>query len=111
MKLVIAEKPSVANSIADVLGADKKSDGYRSGNGYIVSWCVGHLIELAEPVSYGEKYEKWNYESLPVLPEPFSYVVKKDTAKQYGVLKKLMADKEVSSLVCATDAGQCGWVT
>lgn len=108
MKLVIAEKPSVANSIADVLGADKKSDGYRSGNGYIVSWCVGHLIELAEPASYGEKYEKWNYESLPVLPEPFSYVVKKDTAKQYGVLKKLMADKEVSSLVCATDAGREG---
>lgn len=57
MKLVIAEKPSVANSIADVLGADKRSDGYRSGNGYIVSWCVGHLIELAEPASYGEKYE------------------------------------------------------
>ena len=108
MKLVIAEKPSVANSIADVLGADKRSDGYRSGNGYIVSWCVGHLIELAEPASYGEKYEKWNYESLPVLPEPFSYVVKKDTAKQYGVLKKLMADKEVSSLVCATDAGREG---
>lgn len=108
MKLVIAEKPSVANSIADVLGADKRSDGYRSGNGYIVSWCVGHLIELAEPASYGEKYEKWNYESLPILPDPFSYVVKKDTAKQYGVLKKLMADKEVSSLVCATDAGREG---
>lgn len=108
MKLVIAEKPSVANSIADVLGADKKSDGYRSGNGYIVSWCVGHLIELSEPASYGERYEKWNYDSLPILPDPFTYEVKKDTAKQYGVLKKLMADPNVTSLVCATDAGREG---
>lgn len=74
MKLVIAEKPSVANSIAEVIGAnDTTGDGYRSGNGYIVSWCVGHLIELSEPASYGEQYEKWTYDSLPIIPDSFSY--------------------------------------
>lgn len=108
MKLVIAEKPSVANSIADVLGANNKSDGYRSGNGYIVSWCVGHLIELTDPAGYGECYEKWNYDTLPILPNPFTYVVKHDTQKQYNILKKLMTDDSVTSLVCATDAGREG---
>ena len=67
-KLVIAEKPSVAQSIAKVIGADKREDGYLEGNGYIVSWCVGHLVELASPESYDEKYEKWRYDDLPILP-------------------------------------------
>jgi len=68
IKLVIAEKPSVAQSIAKVIGADKREDGYLEGNGYIVSWCVGHLVELASPESYDEKYEKWRYDDLPILP-------------------------------------------
>ena len=69
MQLVIAEKPSVARSIAEVIGATKVSDGYMEGNGYVVSWCVGHLVELAQPESYGEQWKKWTYESLPVKPE------------------------------------------
>lgn len=68
MQLVIAEKPSVARSIAEVIGAAKVSDGYMEGNGYLVSWCVGHLVELAQPESYGEQWKKWTYESLPVKP-------------------------------------------
>ena len=68
MKLVLAEKPSVAQSIAKVLGATKREDGYIEGNGYIVSWCVGHLVELAEPEVYDEKYSKWTYNDLPIFP-------------------------------------------
>lgn len=107
-KLVIAEKPSVANSIADVLGAYEKEDGYREGNGYIVSWCVGHLVELAQPESYDEGFKKWSYDSLPIIPSQFQYEVKSDTKKQYGILKKLMAREDVESVVCATDAGREG---
>ena len=81
--LVIAEKPSVAKSIAKVLGADKNEDGYLEGNGYVVSWCVGHLIELAQPESYDAAYHKWNYETLPIIPDVFQYQVKNDTKKQY----------------------------
>ena len=77
MRLVIAEKPSVAKSIADVLGADNRQDGYFEGNDYLVSWCVGHLIELAQPESYGEKWKKWTYESLPVNPLHFSMRLRK----------------------------------
>ena len=76
MQLVIAEKPSVAKSIADVLGALDRQDGYFEGSGYLVSWCVGHLIELAEPESYGEQWKKWTYESLPVNPEHWQYEIK-----------------------------------
>lgn len=93
MKLVIAEKPSVANSIADVLGANDREDGYREGNGYIVSWCVGHLVELVTPDYYDEKYAKWNYESLPIIPEEFSYQVKDGVKKQFKILKDLMKPK------------------
>lgn len=108
MKLVIAEKPSVAKSIAKVLGADKNEDGYLEGNGYVVSWCVGHLIELAQPESYDAAYHKWNYETLPIIPDAFQYQVKNDTKKQYGILKKLMERSDVTSIVCATDAGREG---
>ena len=69
MKLIIAEKPSVAQSIATVLGASEKQDGYIEGGGYLVSWCVGHLIGLAEAAAYGEQYRKWSYDSLPILPQ------------------------------------------
>ena len=81
MKFVIAEKTAVAKSLAAVLGADEKRDGYLEGNGYIVSWCVGHLLELAEPQAYDERYAKWRYEDLPILPETWKYDVPKDKKK------------------------------
>lgn len=108
MKLVLAEKPSVAQSIAKVLGVNKREDGYLEGNGYIVSWCVGHLVELAEPESYDEKYSKWRYADLPIFPTDWKYDVSTSTKKQFGILKKLMARDDVTSLVCATDAGREG---
>ena len=107
-KLVIAEKPSVAQSIAKVIGADKREDGYLEGNGYIVSWCVGHLVELAPPESYDEKYEKWRYEDLPILPSEWNYQIAEATRKQFGILKKLMEREDVTGLVEATDAGREG---
>ena len=108
IKLVIAEKPSVAKSIAKVIGADKREDGYLEGNGYIVSWCVGHLVELASPESYDEKYEKWKYEDLPILPSEWNYQIAEATRKQFGILKKLMDREDVTGLVEATDAGREG---
>lgn len=108
MQLVIAEKPSVAKSIAEVLGADSRKDGYFEGNDYLVSWCVGHLIELAQPESYGEKWKKWTYESLPISPSHFRYEIKEDTKEQYYVLYELMHDYRVTQVVCATDAGREG---
>lgn len=108
MQLVIAEKPSVAKSIADVLGALDRQDGYFEGGGYLVSWCVGHLIELAEPESYGEQWKKWTYESLPVNPEHWQYEIKEDTKEQYDVLYSLLHDSRVDEVVCATDAGREG---
>ena len=107
-KLVIAEKPSVAQSIAKVIGATNRQDGYMEGNGYLVSWCVGHLIELAEPQIYDEKYEKWRYEDLPILPIDWKYQITAATKKQYGILKELMKRDDVGSLVEATDAGREG---
>ena len=107
-KLVIAEKPSVARAIAAVIGADQKRDGYLEGGGYLISWCVGHLVELAPPEKYETKYEKWRYEDLPILPDPWKYEVKAGVKDQYQVLKKLMQDERVESLVCATDAGREG---
>ena len=106
MKLVLAEKPSVAQSIAKVLGASKREEGYLEGNGYIVSWCVGHLVELAQPEAYDARYSKWTYDDLPIFPEEWKYEVSAGTRKQFGVLKKLMARNDVDSLVCATDAGR-----
>ena len=108
MKLVIAEKPSVAQSIASVIGAEERKDGYLEGNGYLVSWCIGHLVELAQPESYSEDWKKWTYESLPMLPEEWLHEVKRDTAAQYKVLKALMNETRVDSVVCATDAGREG---
>ena len=108
MKLVIAEKPSVAMSLAAVLGANEKKDGYLEGGGYLVSWCVGHLLELAQPEAYGEQYAKWRYGDLPILPEAWKYEVPKDKKKQLDLLCRLMKDKRVDSVVCATDAGREG---
>ena len=108
MRLVIAEKPSVAKSIAEVLGAMNRKDGYFEGNGYLVSWCVGHLIELAEPESYGDRWKRWTYDSLPVKPEHWHYEIKEDTKEQYDVLHALLHDNRVKTVVCATDAGREG---
>lgn len=108
MKLVIAEKPSVAISIAKVIGANKKKDGYYEGNGYRVSWCVGHLIQMANPDVYDEKYAKWNITDLPIVPKEYMYEVAKSTKKQFAILKKLMNDKEIDMVINACDAGREG---
>lgn len=108
MKLVISEKPSVAASVAKVIGADTKENGYYEGGGYIVSWCVGHLIELAQAQEYNAIYEKWSYDTLPIIPEEWKYSVKADTKAQYKVLRELMHRDDIESVVCATDAGREG---
>lgn len=108
MKLVIAEKPSVAISIAKVIGANKKKDGYYEGNGYSVSWCVGHLIQMANPDVYDEKYAKWNMADLPIIPSDYKYEVAKATKKQFNILKKLMNNKEIDMVINACDAGREG---
>ena len=98
MKLVLAEKPSVAMSLSKVIGANQRGDGYMEGNGYIVSWCVGHLVELSQPEAYDEKYAKWRYDDLPILPEHWQYQVSTSTKKQFGILKKLMQRKDLNLL-------------
>ena len=108
MILVIAEKPSVAQSIGKVLGATSRKDGYTEGNNYIVSWCVGHLVGLADASSYDERYAKWRYDDLPIVPEQWCFEVPKDKAQQFRILRDLMTDKRVTELVCATDAGREG---
>ena len=108
MKLVLAEKPSAAQSFAAVLGADKRKDGYLEGNGYLVSWCIGHLVELMQPEGYDEKYRRWRYADLPIFPQEWKYQVSSGTKKQFAILKKLMERKDVDSLICATDAGREG---
>ena len=107
-KLVVAEKPSVAMSYAKVLGATSRKDGYLEGNGYLVSWCVGHLVELAPPNVYDEKYTKWSIADLPILPQKWQYLVSASTKKQFGILQKLMNRPDVDSVICATDAGREG---
>ena len=108
MELVITEKPSVAQSIAQVIGARERCDGYLKGGGYIVSWCVGHLVELATPDAYDEAYKQWSYNTLPIMPRDWKYVIKKDTRAQFKILKKLMMDRDITAIVCATDAGREG---
>ena len=106
--LIIAEKPSVAATIAAALGAKEKKDGYIAGNGYLVSWCVGHLVQLAEAAAYGEQYKKWSYDSLPILPQEWQYAVASDKGKQFKILKDLMHRADVSEVVNACDAGREG---
>ena len=105
VQLVIAEKPSVAGSIAAALGVKEKKDGYIEGGGYLISWCVGHLVELAEAAAYGEQYKKWSYESLPILPEEWQYTIAADKGKQFKTLKELMHRADVSEVVNACDVG------
>ena len=108
MKLVIAEKPSVARSIAGVIGANKKQDGYMEGNGYLVSWCIGHLVSLADAGAYDPRYKKWAYDDLPILPQEWQYIIPDEKKKQFDILRSLMERPDVDGLVCATDAGREG---
>jgi len=108
MRLVIAEKPSVARSIAAVIGAGKKQKGYLEGNDYLVSWCVGHLVELAAPAAYDAKYAKWRTDDLPILPDSWQYSVTEATRPQFNILHSLMNDRCVTDIICATDAGREG---
>ena len=108
MILVVAEKPSVAQTIGKVLGATSRKDGYLEGEGYLVSWCVGHLVGLADASVYDQRYAKWRYDDLPIIPEEWLYEVPKDKMQQFKVLSALMKDKRVTELVCATDAGREG---
>ena len=108
--LVITEKPSVAGAIARVLGADERKDGYfeggsGAGTGYIVSWCIGHLVEPAPPGAYSDAWKKWSMDSLPMIPENWQTEVKESAAAQFSVLKELMHDSRVSEIVGATDVG------
>ena len=106
--MIVTEKPSVAMSYAKVLGVHGRQDGYLEGSGYLISWCVGHLVELAPPSAYGEQYVKWNIADLPILPQRWQYLVSASTKKQFGILKKLMHRADVESIICATDAGREG---
>lgn len=108
MILIVAEKPSVAGEIAKVVGATKKEKGYLTGGDYIVSWCVGHLIELAKPAAYGSEFAKWSLDALPIIPDRYITEVSANTADQFKVLKELMSRSEVAELVEATDAGREG---
>ena len=108
MRVILAEKPSVAQSIAAVLGADQKKNGYLQGENDLVSWCIGHLIELAPPEIYDARYAKWRREDLPIVPSVWESVVSDGTKKQFAVLKELLNRADVDEVVCATDAGREG---
>ena len=108
MKLVICEKPSVAKSIASALGVTSRADGYFEGSGWLISWCIGHLVGLADAAAYDDRYKKWRYEDLPILPNPFRYVVSEEKAAQFHILRSLMERPDVTELVNACDAGREG---
>ena len=108
MKLVVCEKPSVAKSIASALGVTSRADGYFEGGGWLISWCIGHLVGLADAAAYDDRYKKWRYEDLPILPKPFHYVVSEEKAAQFHILRSLMERPDVTELVNACDAGREG---
>ena len=108
MQLIIAEKPSVAQTIGEVLGATEKKGGYLAGTAHLITWCVGHLVELAQPHAYDDRYAKWKWDDLPILPEKWQYIVSLSTKKQFDTIRKLMYDPKVDNIVCATDAGREG---
>ena len=107
-QLVIAEKPSVARSIAAVIGAGEKQNGYWQGGGYLVSWCIGHLVSFAEADQYDEKYCKWRYEDLPILPQPWQFIVPDEKKQQFEIVRVLLNRPDVDSVIAATDAGREG---
>jgi DNA topoisomerase-3 len=104
--IVVAEKPSVARDIARVLGATRKQQGYLEGNGYQVTWAIGHLVTLAEPAEINAEWKKWRRELLPMLPSKWPLVVIEKTKDQFQTVKKLLTGREVEHVVCATDAGR-----
>ena len=106
--LIIAEKPSVALAISAVVGADKRKNGYLEGNGYLVSWCVGHLVSLAQPENYDLRLARWRRADLPILPDPWQYVPNEKTKKQLDLLCSLMNRPDIETIACATDAGREG---
>ena len=106
MKLVIAEKPSVGAAIAAVLCANEKRSGYFEGSGYLVSWCIGHLISLADAATYNEQYRKWKYDDLPIVPQDWQFIVASGKEQQFSVLKDLMHRSDVSEIVNACDSGR-----
>ena len=108
MKLVIAEKPSVAKSLAAVLGATSRKDGYLEGGGWLVSWCLGHLAGLADAAAYNPDYAKWRYDDLPILPESWRFTIAKDKRDQFDVLRTLLRREDVTEVVNACDAGREG---
>ena len=108
MQLVVSEKPSVGSSIAKVLGAHTRKDGYIEGSGYIISWCIGHLVAPAPPEEYDDRYRRWDILDLPIVPDVWKYQVLKGTAKQFNLLKRLMNRRDVTEIICATDAGREG---
>ena len=108
MKLVIAEKPSVAQSLAAVIGATTRKDGYLEGNGWLVSWCLGHLAGLADAATYNPDYAKWRYDDLPILPESWRFTIAKDKRDQFDVLRTLLRREDVTEVVNACDAGREG---
>ena len=108
MRLVIAEKPSVAMALASVIGARSRRDGFVEGNGYLVSWCVGHLVGLCDAADYDERYRKWNYDDLPIVPKKWKKKILEGTKKQFGILQTLMNRNDVTEVICGTDAGREG---
>ena len=106
--LIVTEKPSVARTISKVLGVTTRRDGYLEGGGWIVSWCVGHLVELAPPGAYDPRFDRWDRADLPILPEKWQYLVSSSTKRQFDVLCKLMHRPDVDHIICATDAGREG---
>ena len=107
-KLIIAEKPSVAKSIASALGASSRADGFYEGSGLLVSWCVGHLVSPMDAGGYDERFKKWRYDDLPILPEPFRYVLAPGKEDTFENLRALMNRPDVDTIVNACDAGREG---
>jgi DNA topoisomerase-3 len=108
MRLIITEKPSQAAAYAAVLGADKRESVFYSGNGYIIAWCYGHLLELAAPESYDERFKRWNYADLPIIPQEWIHVPAKGKAEQLKVVRFLMNRADVTEVINACDAGREG---
>ena len=108
MKLIISEKPSVGAAIAAALGAVNRKNGYIEGNGLIVSWCIGHLVGLADAGSYDERFKKWRYDDLPILPDEWQYILSPGKEEQFAVLQNLMERSDVTEVVNACDAGREG---
>lgn len=108
MKLILAEKPSAARAYAAVLNITDPKDGYLEGDGFLISWCIGHLVGLAGASAYGKQYQKWSYDSLPILPQEWQYTVLPEKEKQFQVIKALMHRDDVSEIINACDAGREG---